>query len=380
MLKAKKDLDKETDDQIKLSLIEQINDNDILSNVYKTFLNSIYGIFSQIYSPLFDIEHAESVTLTGQAVVKQGSQIIYEYAKSNGFTGPIEEICVYQDTDSEFFSFDTIFKNNKINLSNGGNIISDQAYSLIKEYGDVLNKEINEWAKKELKSIDSRYFFKREKICDVALLQAKKFYILHILDKEGNIPKDDEMFEYKGIEVAKSILSKEVKHLIKNIIESAILAKERKKAIRLFHNAYEKYCNMSPEEIASRKKVNNYQKYKTDYNDETGDFAKGTPHHVKSSINFNDALKKMNIDSKYPLIQNGTKMKHFYCKKNAYGYESIGFIDIYPKELLSVVAPNYKFMFEKNIIPVVSKIFKIIGWPIPAIGCEEYTDLNELFS
>jgi hypothetical protein len=28
----------------------------------------------------------------------------------------------------------------------------------------------------------------------------------------------------------------------------------------------------------------------------------------------------------------------------------------------------------------VSKIFQIIGWPIPAIGCEEYTDLNELFS
>ena len=380
MLEAKKEFDNETDVLIKLNLLEQINDNDILSNVYKTLLNSIYGVFSQIYSPLFDIEHAESVTLTGQAVVKQGSHIIYDHAKSNGFSGQIEEICVYQDTDSEFFSFNSIFKNKKINLLNDDNTISDEAFYIIKEYGDVLNKEINEWAKKELKTTDPRYFFKREKICDVALLQAKKFYILHILDKEGNRPKDDEMFEYKGIEVAKAILSKEVKILIKNIIESAILAKERKKAIKLFHDAYENYCNMTPEEIASRKKVNNYTKYRDDYDEDGSAFGKGTPHHVKSSINFNEALKKVNIESKYPLIKNGTKMKHFYCKKNIYGYDSIGFIDQYPKELLSIIAPNYKFMFEKNVIPVVSKIFQIIGWPIPAIGCEEYTDLNDLFS
>jgi len=380
MIKAKKLLNKATTEEDKLKLIEQINDNDTLSNVYKTFLNSIYGIFSQIYSPLFDIDHAESITLTGQAVVKQGSQIIFDHAKSSGFQGKIEDICVYQDTDSEFFSFDDILKLKSVKLLNDKNQITKEAYDIIEEYGNVLNEEINDWAKKELRSIDPRYFFKREKICDVALLQAKKYYILHILDKEGVLPKDDEMFEYKGMEVAKAIFSKEVKHLIKNIIESAIMAKERKKATKLFHDAYENYCSMTPEQVANRKKVNNYTKYKDIYDETTSTFGKGTPNHVKSSINFNDALKKLNIDSKYPVIQNGTKMKNFYCKKNIYGYETIGFIDQYPKELLDLIKPNYKYMFEKNVIPIVSKIFQIIGWPIPAIGCEEYTDLNDLFS
>jgi DNA polymerase elongation subunit (family B) len=380
MIESKKLLEKAKTKEEKDLLIEQINDNDTLSNVYKTFLNSIYGVFSQIYSPFFDLDHAESITLTGQAVVKQGSEIIYEHAKKTGFTGKIEDICVYQDTDSEFFSFDAILKSKNIKLLNNKNEVSNQAHSIIKEYGDVLNEEINEWAKNELNSIDSRYFFKREKICDVVLLRAKKMYILHILDKEGVKPDVDDMFEYKGIEVAKAILSKEVKNLIKNIVESAIMAKERRKATKLFHDAYEKYCEMTPEEIASRKKVNNYQKYKNIYDDTNKKFGKGTPHHVKSSMNFNDALIKLNLDSKYPTIENGTKMKHFYCKKNAYGYESIGFIDKYPKELLHVIKPDYKFMFEKNIIPVISKIFQIIGWPIPAIGCEEYTDLNQLFS
>jgi hypothetical protein len=29
---------------------------------------------------------------------------------------------------------------------------------------------------------------------------------------------------------------------------------------------------------------------------------------------------------------------------------------------------------------VISRIFRIVGWPIPAVGCEEVTDLIQLFS
>jgi hypothetical protein len=111
-----------------------------------------------------------------------------------------------------------------------------------------------------------------------------------------------------------------------------------------------------------------------------GAFGKGTPIQAKSSINFNQALTKLNIDSKYPVIRSGTKIKFFYCSKNIYDYETIGFIDYYPKELLSVIKPNYRFMFEKNVVPVISRIFRIVGWPIPAVGCEEVTDLIQLFS
>jgi hypothetical protein len=91
-------------------------------------------------------------------------------------------------------------------------------------------------------------------------------------------------------------------------------------------------------------------------------------------------LVKLGIDGKYPIISSGTKIKFFYCKKNAFNYETIGFIDYYPKELLAVIKPDYMFMFNKNVVPVISRIFNVIGWPTPAIGCEEATDLIELFS
>jgi DNA polymerase elongation subunit (family B) len=375
MLDAKKKIKSAKSKEAKEKLEEEANDNDILSNVYKVFLNSIYGVFSNIYSPLFDIDHAESVTLSGQAVVKKGPEIIYEHAQLSGFSGKLEDILIYQDTDSEFFSFKEILKAKGIKLHKD-NEVTPEAHQVIDEYGKILNDGINEWAKDEFRSIDPRYVFKREKICDVALLQAKKFYILHILDKEG--VKTNE-FEYKGIAIAQATFSKEVKELLKNVVESALLSKNRKQAIHIFQEGFESFSKMSPEEISTRKKINNFEKW-TNMVTEADDFGKGTPIQAKSSMNFNDALVKLGVDGKYPVISSGTKIKFFYCKKNAYNYETIGFIDYYPKELLAVIKPDYMFMFNKNVVPVISRIFSVIGWPTPAVGCEEATDLIELLS
>jgi hypothetical protein len=239
-----------------------------------------------------------------------------------------------------------------------------------------LNDKINIWAKQELKTIDPRYFFKREKICDVSLLQAKKYYILHILDKEGVQTKE---FEYKGLEVAKSIYAKEIKEMIKDVIESTILSKDKKKANHIFQESYEKFCKMPPEIIATRKKVNNYKKYE-DSVDSDGNIGKGTPIHTKGSIYFNTLLKKLNLTDKYQNIESGSKMKYIYCKPNKFGYKVISFGDEYPKEILEYIKPDYKLIFEKNVVPVISRIFKIVGWSIPTIGCEEHTDLIDLFS
>jgi DNA polymerase elongation subunit (family B) len=376
MLEAEKKLKKAKDPLEIQKYEEEVNDNDSLSTVYKTFLNSIYGVFSNIYSPLFDIDHAESVTLSGQAVVKKGPEIIYDYAKSQGFSGKLEDILIYQDTDSEFFSFKHILENKNILLKDEKNKITKEAHKIIEEYGNVLNKGINEWAKSEFRSIDPRYMFKREKICDVALLQAKKFYVLHILDKEG-VEKNE--FEYKGIAIAQATFSKEVKELLKNVVESAILSKNRKEALHIFQDGYEKFCKLSVEEISTRKKINNYEKWDNS-SLKDGDYEKGTPIQVKSAMNFNKILKKLNIEDKYPQIKSGLKIKFFYCKKNLYDFETMAFADYYPKEMENFVKPDYRFMFEKNVVPVISRIFAVVGWPLPAIGCEEATDLIQLFS
>lgn len=375
MLDAEKKLAKTTDEKEKILLEEEANDNHTLQNVYKTLLNSIYGVFSNIYSPLFDIHHAESVTLTGQAVVKTGAKLVHEYATSKGFEGGIHDICVYSDTDSVYFSFAKLFAKNNIILANKNGEITEEASKMIKDIGEYLNKNINEWAKTELKTIDPRYFFKREKICDVALLQAKKYYILHILDSEGVSINE---FLYKGIEVATSKISKEIKDLIKSIVESAILSKDRKKANQLFQDGYEQFCNLPVDAIAIRKKVNKLKEYQDKVVDDQT--AKGTQGHTKAAIHFNILLNKLNLINKYHAIQTGSKIKVFYCKKNKFGYDAFAFADELPSEIQVYIKPDYKMMFEKTVMPVVTKIFNIIGWPTPEIGCEEHTDLIALFS
>ena len=61
MNKYQKQLNKETDDLIKKKIEQKIQDLDTEQNVYKLILNSIYGVFAQKYSPLFDIDHSASV-------------------------------------------------------------------------------------------------------------------------------------------------------------------------------------------------------------------------------------------------------------------------------------------------------------------------------
>jgi DNA polymerase elongation subunit (family B) len=167
--------------------------------------------------------------------------------------------------------------------------------------------------------------------------------------------------------------------MMKEVVESAILSKDRKTANHILQECYEKFCKMPPEIIATRKKVNNLLKWQEKVDDD-GKLGKGTPQHTGGTIYFNSLLKELKITDKYQAVESGSKIKYVYCKKNKYNYKVLAFGDEYPKEILEVVKPDYKMMFEKNVLPVVGRIFHIIGWPIPSIGCEEHTDLIQLFS
>jgi len=207
------------------------------------------------------------------------------------------------------------------------------------------------------------------------LLQAKKFYILHVLDNEG-VKKNE--FLYKGIEIVKAAMSKDVKVLTKNIIESAILSQDRRKATQLFHNSYEDYCKLPIETISVRKNAKSYNKWSNIFIDNK--FGKGTPNHYQGALYYNKLLDDQNIKHLYSEIGNGTKVKYFYCERNKFNIKTMAFIDEYPKEFLVFIKPHYKMMFEKNVLPVISRIYHIIGWPLPSVGCEEVTDIIKLFS
>ena len=158
---------------------KRINELDILQFTKKILLNRLYGSFANKYSPFCDIDIASSITLTGQSVVKQAEHIGKQFAESMGIN---EDINIYSDTDSCYFSFKNILKQNGIELTNkSGNKITKEAYDIIENFEKYLNENITLWAQKNLNTKDSRFLFKREAICDSTIFfESKKRYILHI--------------------------------------------------------------------------------------------------------------------------------------------------------------------------------------------------------
>jgi len=55
---------------------------DIKQHSLKIFLNSIYGAFGNKYFTLGDDDLARSITLSGQAIINQGSEILTKYVEN----------------------------------------------------------------------------------------------------------------------------------------------------------------------------------------------------------------------------------------------------------------------------------------------------------
>ena len=368
---SSKTLDKTAKEELEAEILNL----DTQQNVFKLVLNSIYGVFAQKYSPLFDIDHSASITLTGQAVAKQASEIVYQYAIDKGFKGEKKDVYKYGDTDSAYFSIEPILQTLNIKLM-ANNSITPEARVIIKEIDTHLNKEIIKWASKDLKSIDARFVFKQEAICDVASFQEKKRYILHVIEQEGKKPK--KAFKYVGVEVARSSISIPVKSLIQRVIELAMLSQDKKKADTIYKEAYEQFCGMPIEDVAIRSKISDYEKQEAKM-DKEGRIGKGTPLHAKSAIQYNSLLKHYNLDNKYESIGSGMKIKYFYSAKNKFNYKSMAFTEKYPIELKDIVNVDYQTMFDKIVAPPLERFYDCIGWRIPQVGKEIQTDLFDLF-
>ena len=372
-----KKLDHITDPQEKLRIEEEVSDLDTIQYTYKILLNSIYGVFGQKYSPFYDIDHAASITLTGQAVVKQASEIIYKFVtEEKGLKCNKEDLYKYGDTDSAYFSINTLLKHLNIELQNEDGTVNADARFIIEEMGKYLNIEIIKWAKISLKSIDSRFIFKQEALCDVAVFMEKKRYILHMLESEGMIPKKP--FKYVGIEVVKSSFSESTKKLIRNVIESAILSKDVVSSNKLLKNAFSRFCEFDVTDISFRTKVSDLEKYERTITSE-GKIGLGTPVHTKGALFFNKMLNHFNLNSKYEKIKSGNKIKWFYPAKNSFDFNCLSFSEQFPTELSGIFPPNYIKMFEKSIIPPIKRLYECIGWQIPPITMETETDLFDLF-
>ena len=345
---------------------------DTIQHVIKILLNSIYGVFANKFSPICDSDHAGSITLTGQSVVKQAGVILDTYAKEK-YNVDVS-LNIYGDTDSTHVTIQPIVDKLKIKLFANGKVTPEGLDLIDKDIGTYLNNEIKRWSAAEFKSTDPRYFFKRESICDVGVYLQKKRYIIHVLNDEGaNVNK----FKYVGVEIARSTTPKKAKELIKKVIENSLLGQDQIKANSLYKEVYDAFKLLPVDEIAIRGGLSDLEKYEVKA--DGFKIGTGTPNHVKGALWYNHLLKHLKLETKYERITSGGKVKKIYIAPNKYNIDTLCYPYNFPPEF-NEFQVDYIEMFDTIIKPPILAVYEAIGWRLPDLTNEVTTDLFDLFT
>lgn len=358
------DIEQQSDENLKTELdklkIRRQNLN-TKQHCIKIQINSCYGYTGNKQAALGDDDIASSITLTGQAIIKQSNTIVKEFIKSKVpdlTANEMEDIIVYNDTDSVYISIKPLVTRG-LKFADGYKLTTE-THATAEEITTHLNTVISDWTAKSLNTNDSRILFKRECICDVGLFLKKKRYVLHVLDSEG-IPC--EKYKYVGVDVVRTSMPNSIKPYAKKVIEVMMTTKSLDETTKVLNETYDVFCKLDPIEIASVMGVKKYEFYAAQCNDMQTVLK--MPHHVKSSYYYNLIMKKLGIDSKYEGISSGDKVRYLHVdKNNKFGLKTIGFKHEWPKEFDQVFIIDRNKMFEKIMFMSIERFYDAVNWSV----------------
>lgn len=355
------------------ALRTEADQKDTEQYLYKILLNSTYGAFANRYFSLYDIDCASSITTTGQAMIQKTEQILNDFIAKE-WDLEWKDRVVGIDTDSNLITLEDVRAKLKFDLIDANGDLTPEFTEIENKISDHLNLEIKEWAIDTYNSKDPRFFFKRESVCPKAIWTGKKHYILHLVNKEG---KKMDKFKYSGLSLAKSTWSLAVKKIGKKIVEDVIMkSQDQRIADKMIYDVYDNDFKKLPvKDIAERsslKVLNKWEGLNTDF-----DTAKGTTKQAKYAIYYNELLKKLHLENKYPKIVNGSKIKMLTLKDNIFNIEGVAFQDELPPEFTLEV--DYDEHFFKGVLKTLEPIYEALKWKIPDPKKQPVFSLDDLF-
>ena len=134
----------------------------------------------------------------------------------------------------------------------------------------------------------------------------------------------------------------------------------------------EEFKTLPAEEISFPRGCNGLN----NYFDASTLYKKGTPIHVKGAIIYNQQLKEKKLTKKYPLIQEGEKLKFTYLKlPNPFRDMVISYPSRLPPEFGLQDYIDYDTQFEKSYLEPIKVILDCMGWKP-----EKVSSLEDFFS
>jgi DNA polymerase elongation subunit (family B) len=161
-----------------------------------------------------------------------------------------------------------------------------------------------------------------------------------------------------GIEAVKSSTPETCRNALKDAFK-LIMNGTEEQVIEFIEIFKTKFKTLPPEEVSFPRSVKGLAKYR----DSASVYRKSTPLHVKGSLIYNMMLEKNKLTKKYPIIQEGEKIKYTYLKEpNPTGDSAIAMLNELPKEFKLETYIDYDLQFEKAFLDPMKVLLQTIGW------------------
>ena len=347
--------------------------------------NSLYGALGAVGFRFHDLDNAESITLSGQSVIKHSMLKGNEWFTKQ--TGEDKEYVIYVDTDSNYFSAKPIIDMMEKRL--GKELSKQEKTDLTFKTSQVVEKYINDsfdsYAAHVHNSNEHFFSIKQEYVSESGLWIAKKRYAQKIISEKGvsisqlTSGKKDWKLDVKGMDVVRSNFPKAFREFMSGILIDILNVEPRDVIDTKILNFREGMKIKPLLDIMFPTGVKEVSKFTISG---TGNMfserMKGTPIHVKSALNYNDLLVYYKIDSISP-IGNGEKIKWTYLKNNPLGLDTLavrGFED--PIEIIKFIEQyiDYERIFEASLENKLGDFYNALRWGvIPTNGV-----INDFFT
>ena len=331
----------------------------------KISLNSAYGAIGNEYFRYFRIANAEAITLSGQVSIRwiemKMNSYLNKLLKTDG-----EDYVIASDTDSIYLNMgpvvDHIYKGRKASNDKIVTFLDKICQMELEKYIESSYETLAD----KVNASDQKMPMKRENIADRGIWTAKKRYILNVWDSEG-VRYEKPKLKIMGLETARSSTPAFFRDKLKKAF-TIIINNTNDDLISFIDDVRKESREQGIENISFPRGCNGLDKYRS-----SADlYKKGTPIQVRGAFLYNHFISKKKLQNKYPLIQEGEKIKFVYLKTpNPIGENIIAYLQTLPKELNLDKYIDYDRQFEKSFVEPLKNVVETIGWQVERRGTLE---------
>ena len=332
----------------------------------KIQLNSAYGAIGNQYFRYYNLSNAEAITLSGQVSIRWIENKMNVYLNKILKTEEVDYV-IASDTDSIYLNLGPLVES----VYKGREKTDKSVVSFLNKVCDLEFEKYIESSYQELadyvSAYDQKMIMKRENIANKGIWTAKKRYILNVWDSEG-VRYEKPKLKIMGLEAVKSSTPGACRDKIKECL-TVIMNEDEASAQKFIKEFKDHFSELPVEDISFPRGCNGINKWANP----SAIYSKGTPIHVRGALLYNYYNKKNKLTHKYPLIQDGEKIKFVYLKTpNKMGENVISYLNTFPRELGLDKSVDYDLQFEKSFLEPIKVVLDKIGWKSEKVASLEF--------